>query len=907
MLGRKVAHYTIIGKLGEGGMGVVYKARDERLNRLVALKALPPEKVADPERKQRFTREARAASALNHPNIIHIYDIFSADGSDFIAMEYVSGRMLSQVIGRKGLRLGEALGYSVQIADALAKAHSAGIVHRDLKPSNIMVNEDGVVKVLDFGLAKLTEPATPEESAATTVTAEKPLTESGAIVGTVAYMSPEQAQGKPVDARSDIFSFGSVLYEMLTGRQAFQGESKAAVLAGVLREEPKPPGETVRDLPQELERTLSRCLRKDPQRRWQSMSDLRVVLQDLKEESDSGKLSAMTAAVSHRAVSWRLMAALAVALIAAIAGLWWYTMRGPRGPFELEITRLTYDSGLTRYPAISPDGKLAAYASDRSGEGNLDIYVQQISGREAVRLTRHEADDLQPSFSPDGSKIAFRSEREGGGIYLIDTLGGQERRIADRGWHPLFSPDGSKILYTEVGSQGSALVTASPMFLIASQGGPPMPFQPEFVVSSYAGTGPVPVWSPDGTHVLFVGQRGADPKTRDWWVAPVDGGPAVSTGANRSLLNDNIPTYPMAWFRDRVIFGKGTSVEGFNLYAATITAASWEVSGAPERLTAGPGAQGDLSVSNDGHLVFAGMSVGNSIWSMPLDPSQGTASGESRQISRDQLVKTQPSVSRDGSKLAYGAYGSYRAGRFGIRLMDLGSGRETVISTSGGSVLPFPKLSADGSLLAFRDMVDGRPRSFLVAGESAASRQICEQCIVRDFWADRKHALIQYGSELYRQVLTSGNRMPVFSLDAGRIRDACLSPDDRWLAVLTDAPPARNTIVISPVRDKPVSLQEWIPVTEDSSYLDSPRWSTNGQILYFLSERDGHSCIWAQRLDPAGRKPAGEAFAVHHEHRSRFVLNLPRGYGSISVGGNTLVFLLGEMSGNIWMTRLQSR
>ena len=239
MIGKTLGHYQITEKLGEGGMGIVYKARDTRLDRFVALKVLPPEKVSDPDRKRRFIQEAKAASALNHPSIITIHDIDQADGIDFIAMEYVGGKTLDQRIGHRGLRLNDTLKYAVQIADALAKAHSAGIVHRDLKPTNIMVNEDGVVKVLDFGLAKLTEQIQGDETASTaTFDGEgRPITEEGVIVGTVAYMSPEQAEGKKVDARSDIFSLGSVLYEMVTGQKAFHGTSKLSTLSAILHQE----------------------------------------------------------------------------------------------------------------------------------------------------------------------------------------------------------------------------------------------------------------------------------------------------------------------------------------------------------------------------------------------------------------------------------------------------------------------------------------------------------------------------------------------------------------------------------------------------------------------------------------------------------------------------------------------
>src|SRR5260370_4345369 len=293
MIGQQLAHYRIDSKLGEGGMGVVYCAFDTHLDRAVAIKVLRGDATADAERRRRFVQEAKAASALNHPNIITIHDINRAEVEgelvDFIAMEFVPGETLDQRIGRKGLGLGEALKYGIQIADALARAHAAGIIHRDLKPANIIINADGHVKVLDFGLAKLMEPeSSPDER--TLTLKHSPQTEEGKIVGTVAYMSPEQAEGKRVDARSDIFSFGSVFYEMITGRRAFEGETKMSTLAAILNREPESLSEIRATVPREVERIVARCLRKDPSRRIQTMQDLKVALQDLKEESDSGKL-----------------------------------------------------------------------------------------------------------------------------------------------------------------------------------------------------------------------------------------------------------------------------------------------------------------------------------------------------------------------------------------------------------------------------------------------------------------------------------------------------------------------------------------------------------------------------------------------------------------------------------------
>jgi serine/threonine protein kinase len=297
MIGQTLGHYRIDAKLGEGGMGVVYRAFDTHLDRAVAIKVLRPDATASPDRKRRFVQEAKSASALNHPGIVHIYDIDSAnlpDGPiDFIAMEFVPGKTLDQYIGKGGLSLNDALKYGIQIADALARAHAAGIVHRDLKPANIIVADDGRVKLLDFGLAKLTEviDGDPEGATATMAAQATPQTEEGSILGTVAYMSPEQAEGRKVDGRSDIFSFGSVLYEMVTGRRAFEGTNKISTLGAILHTEPKAASEISAGVPTELDKIIARCLRKDPERRAQGIADIKLALEELKQESESGRLS----------------------------------------------------------------------------------------------------------------------------------------------------------------------------------------------------------------------------------------------------------------------------------------------------------------------------------------------------------------------------------------------------------------------------------------------------------------------------------------------------------------------------------------------------------------------------------------------------------------------------------------
>jgi serine/threonine-protein kinase len=434
MIGQRISHYQILEKLGEGGMGVVYKARDTHLDRFVAIKVLPPEKVADPERKRRFVQEAKAASALNHPNIITIHDIVYEEGIDFIVMEFVPGKTLGELIGRKGLKLSETLKHSIQIADALARAHAAGIVHRDLKPSNIMGDEHALVKVLDFGLAKLTEPIGPEAPTVTARTAE------GTIVGTVAYMSPEQAEGKPVDARSDIFSFGAVLYEMVTGRRAFQGDTNLSTLAAIIHKEPAP---LSGEMPRDLNRLIARCLRKDLGRRFQHMGDVKVALEELKEESDSGALAAAAGLVAPAARKWRGTLPWAVAAVLGLVLIGFIvTARKVVTPVATGPTRLTIDvpqTDLAPTPALSPDGRQLVYSA--AHEGRRRLYLRSMDRLQAEPVPGTEGAS-GAIFSPDGKWLLFHAGQKlkkvsmsgGDPITLLEAPG-----LAGAGW----APDGS--------------------------------------------------------------------------------------------------------------------------------------------------------------------------------------------------------------------------------------------------------------------------------------------------------------------------------------------------------------------------------------------------------------------------------------------------------------------------------
>jgi Tol biopolymer transport system component/predicted Ser/Thr protein kinase len=911
MIGQTLLHYRIVEKIGEGGMGTVYKGVDTHLDRPVAIKVLPPEKVSDQDRRSRFVQEAKAASALRHPNIVVIHDISADQGRDFMVMEFVEGRSLDVLIGRKGLNLNEALGFAVQIADGLAKAHAAGIIHRDLKPTNIMVTEDGLVKILDFGLAKLTEDI-PGDAAGATMTMDagsRPRTEEGYILGTAAYMSPEQAEGKKVDARSDIFSFGVVLYEMLTGRRAFDRESRIKTLAAVLNEEPQPPSALIESVPAELERILARCLRKDPQRRIQTMSDLKVALQELKEDSESGKLQVAAVAPG---IGKRRTAFLAVPLVlfviaaaAVLLKLFVFTSRGP-AVFEAPVP-LTFDTGLTWTPTVSADGNLMAYASDREGRRSYDIWIQHLATGSARRLTDHPADDWSPWISPDQSKVVFRSERDGGGIYLVDVQTRKEQRIVAGGYYPQFSPDGSLISYITLPASGDP--RRQQMFLVASDGRSPRPFHPDFMIQDGV-KGAMPVWSPDGKQMIFRGRRIAEPKSVDWWVAPIGEGEPVQTHAIESIgLAPMMNQFPVGWAEGYIYYISGTTIEGVNIYRAPIDPGTRRIEGPGEALTMAPLMAFNVFVAGDGRVFYTMMKGAMAPWFIEGRPDEATVSADSPQkISPDLLQKLWPTVSRDGTQAAFIAYGGHQAADILLRWRDMRTGEETTIPTQGGGLGLRPRLSPDGSTLAYRDRISGSWRTFTVPMGATSGREVCAACILFDFFPDPSFALtMNSAGGLEKMSLQTGATTPVLAAGEFDVSDVGLSPDGGWLALLTGEPDGQAAIRILSISGPPGASEEAVFVARDDRYLSGPAWSPNGRYLYYLSEKNDRCSIFAQALAARTKAPLGEPLEVYFSPDSRFALNYPKSLGMIDIAADKIVFMASEMSGNIYLTKPKKR
>ena len=907
MVGESLLHYRITEKIGEGGMGTVYRATDTHLDRPVAIKLLPADKTADADRVRRFVQEAKAASALRHPNIVVIHDIASDRGRHFIVMELVEGPSLDTLIGRRGLKLADGLGLAVQIADGLAKAHAAGIVHRDLKPSNICVTGDGLVKILDFGLAKLTEPAASDPDGPTR-TAEpepggRPRTQEGDVVGTAAYMSPEQAEGQPIDARSDIFSFGAVLYEMFTGQRAFARGGSVKTLAAVLSEDPPLPSTLNPAVPAEVERIVMRCLRKDRQRRWQTMSDLKVALQELKEDSESGKLKAVPASPGRPTRTGILAAAAAVVLLSAVGALFWLSrpVQAPAAAFE--TVPLTFDSGLTSAPTLPADGSLMAYASDREDSGGMDIWVQQISGGKPLRLTDHPADDWFPSFSPDGSQIAFRSERDGGGIYVIDALGagGEPRLIAEKGLLPRYSPDGRLIAYVVSPPAAAADPRREKAYVVSPGGGTPRTicegYSFEFLSQGAAFT-----WSPDGRHVLFHGSRIGEPNSRDWWVAPADGGEVVRTHARRTLDLNTIVHFPVAWSGNDVYFASGTTIEGINLFRAAIDPRSWAIRGPAEPITTGPGMKVFASVTRGGRLIIADVTVAMHAWSVAARPDAAEVLGMPERLAQDLMQNFSPTVSRDGGKVAFTAFGGAALARVGVRVVDLRSGRDLSVPVRGIGVNQVPRLSPDGSLLSYRDVVEGQSRTFVLSPGRSSGREVCTGCVVLAFFPDNRFALARARpKELDKLDLESGALTRALAAGQDVIMDASLSTDGMWIAWVAATPEGTTAIRVSPAGSTPEGAPRTVTIAEDDRYLGAPAWSPNDLRLYYLSEAGDRCALVAQELDPRTKHPAGRVREIALGLGDRLRLNFPRGNGVVAVAADRIVFEATEARGNIYL------
>ncbi len=642
--GMKLGPYEILTTLGAGGMGEVWKARDTRLDRFVAVKVLPEHLTSNADALTRFEREAKAVAALNHPGILGLFDIGKQDGLVFAVMELLEGETLRSRLAQGPLPVRKALELAVQMAKGLAAAHEKGVIHRDLKPDNLWITKDGRLKILDFGLAKQVAAfgrgsgsLMPTEAMA----AGGVHTEEGMILGTVGYMSPEQVRGEAVDARSDLFSFGAVLFEMLSGKRAFARDSTSDTLAAILRDEPPELEASGRAIPPGLQRVLQHCLEKDPAHRFQEAHDLAFALETLSSPSDSAApFTAPFAPPNRRAT--RLWAGLVALLVLGAGALGWF-LRGGGNAFPVVSLRPVTHSGHDTSPAASPDGQTLAFSSDR--DGHPCIWLKQLRGGAERALT--EGPDDFPRFSPDGSSVLFvRAAGRTGTLYRTFVMGGEPRKIADEVVQADWSPDGQQVAIVRLSTVKDN--TDGLLLTLPLSGGPERlvaTFPGEFIGN--------PRWSPDGTritvHTSAASQGGLIRKVfvvkaRDGAIQELT--PPLGSGSLSSAAwagNDGI-----IYMQSESVAGSGTAVSSAQAFRQDIR------SGVFQRLFWSPSNGNTLDLLPDGRLVYDSLAGRQNLREWDL-----TGKAAPRWLTRGSINDRQPVFSRDGEWVTFSSNRSW--------------------------------------------------------------------------------------------------------------------------------------------------------------------------------------------------------------------------------------------------------
>jgi eukaryotic-like serine/threonine-protein kinase len=682
--GDRVGHYQILSELGRGGMGIVFRARDLRLKREVALKCPWRELAAQPAAQERFLREARSTSRLSHPNIVPVFEIFRSVGLPWLAMDLVGGRSLRALLREGGaLSVRRALQWADGLTDALRVAHENGIVHRDVTPNNILLRADDWPLLTDFGLARVLVDEDAESSASTV---SDPLTAPGQVIGTRCYMSPEQVMGKRVDRRTDIFSFGAVLYEMCTGRRAFQAEEPGSEVDALLHHEPPPMAPFNGEVPAELERIVRKAMAKRPEERYGDARELRSDIVALRRRVESAEYPAPR--LPRRSWLFELPVRRPVLLALALAGVtlasWWWSWhrRGPGGGLPSGTSRqVTSEPGWEAEPAISPDGSLIAYTSVASG--NADIWITDLRGGSRLQLTDDPGTDSSPAWFPDGSAIAFVSDRGGTpAIWKVPRLGGSTVRLAGEGTDPAVSPDGTQVAFAQPSTKGDRIVVAhledpSQTVVVSGEGG-----------RAYGR----PAWSPDGRTLCY-------DDLRNLWLARLEG------SRPRQLTREN------AIDSEPVFTADGRSVV-FSSYREG-TQALWRVNvdgGAPERLTVGTGPESQASISLNGSRMAYSTYVDNYDIVL-LDLSTG-ASDRVGSV----LHESAPTFSPDASRIVFvssrrsGLYDLWQQPLVGAKV----SGAPRLLTDLPGTVST-PAYSPDGKWVAFKREFEGRNQIWVIA------------------------------------------------------------------------------------------------------------------------------------------------------------------------------------------------